>query len=62
VEFIFVTSEEEEEEFICQVHSLNLHEFDMSLNDERVQRSEEFRTGVANKSEGDIMDTFAEFI
>jgi len=56
VEFIFVTSEEEEEESICQVHSLNLHEFDMSLNDERVQRS------VANKSEGDIMGTFAEFI
>ena len=43
-----MTSEEEEEESICQVHSLNLHEFDMSLNDVRVQRS------VANKSEGGV--------
>ena len=36
-------------EFICQAyeeHSLNFHEFDMSLNDERVQRSE----GIQNRS------------
>ena len=44
-----MTSEEEEEKFICQVwkeHSLNLHEFDISLSDERVQRSE----GIQNWS------------